>query len=488
MNVSRSALILLAGIGMAVGPVASQPAVPAGNVGFASSLLDRPDKWSGDLFKASYAFPTNSSDMSAQPWLTLDPRKPQEREAYYAAVLAYGLTAFTGDISDGCKEVANGWYHAPWMTLSFGNGPDDVAKGNIGAGREPICGLTQERPAPKGYLHASQTRDDVQSWAVGMFNQPGGHVLGRIWRNRSVADLSDMRYPEGTFIIKFLFTEASEAEVPYLKGAPMWSANIYTSFGAASRETKPMRLLQVDFAIRDKRMDAQTGWVFGTFMYANVDASTSPHWTKNLLPVGVMWGNDPGETMPAAFKEQALDPQITKLRDQGLLFDLKRRREFGWKDRVNGPIDNPASSCLSCHGTGQVHKQENIKQFITPSARPATDANKMLWFRNIKAGDPFVFTQDELKVLDQRAPSDVRADWTLGRMADFVSTDYSLQVRMGIETSRAYANQQAIAAVNQLKLQAPKTFAKKLTGLDELSAGYKRESRRVERAGTKVSP
>lgn len=482
MNLYRLAFEVGAAMMLCAGPASAQSALPS--PGFESSLLGRPANWSGDLFKANYAFPMSASDMSTQPWMKLDPRKLEERDQYYAAVLAYGMTAFTSDIFDGCKGVKEDWYHAPWMTLAFGNSPADVANGTIGTGREPICGLTQERSAPARYLHAKQTRDGVQSWAVGLFNQPGAYILGRIWRDQWTADLSEMKYPEGTFVIKFLFTEASEAEVPYLKGSPTWSANIYTKEGATTRETKFMRMLQIDFAIRDKRMDAQTGWVFGTFMYANTAGSTSADWKQNVVPVGVMWGNDHDVTSSASFKEQVLNPVVAKMRDDKLLFDLAVRHDFGWQDRVNGPIDNPVSSCLSCHSSAQVHKRDNIKQFITPSLKNPTDNNKMLWFRNIKAGDPFVFTESELELINQRAPSQVRVDWSIANMTDFLSTDYSLQVRMGIETSRAYANLQAVATVNQLKLQSPKAFASKPTVLDKVTAEYRRESRKIERAGT----
>ena len=93
--------------------------------------------------------------------MTLEPRKPEERDQYYAAVLAYRMTVFTGDIFDECKGVGSGWYHAPWMTRAFGNIPADVANGTIGGDREPICGLTQDRSAPVRYLHSKQSRDKV---------------------------------------------------------------------------------------------------------------------------------------------------------------------------------------------------------------------------------------------------------------------------------------------------------------------------------------
>jgi hypothetical protein len=395
-------------------------------------------------------------------------------------VLAYGLTAFVGDIANGCAKTASDWYHAPWMTIPFGASPDDLKAGRIGAGREPICGLTQERSAPVGFLHKKQDRI-VQNWAVGTFNAPGGVLLGRIWRDKLVPNLSETKFPAGTFIIKYLFTEANDTEVPYLAGSPVWQASIYERDGSSARQIKPMRLAQIDFGIRDPRMDSQTGWVYGTFLYAN--SSGNAEWRKNLVPVGVMWGNDPGVTVSTQYKEQVLHPRVVGMRDRGELFDLAVRKDFGWFDRVNGPIDNPASSCLSCHGTAQVHKTKIIKHFLTPALAQPTDSARMLWFKNIKPGDTFVFSEAELKLLRQGTPSTARADWTPQLMSEFVSTDYSLQVRMGIETARAFAMQQSLQV---LELAAPKQrFSVTATPTaQKLRRDLKKESLRVERTGT----
>ena len=75
-------------------------------------------------------------------------------------------------------------------------------------------------------------------------------------------------------------TEATENEVPCLKGSPTLKAVIATPASAArkpypnalERKTyaEDLRLLQVDFAVRDDRIPAGPegiGWVFGTFIY-----------------------------------------------------------------------------------------------------------------------------------------------------------------------------------------------------------------------------
>ncbi|MDF0522030.1 hypothetical protein P0R31_32825 [Bradyrhizobium yuanmingense] len=475
-------LILVAGIQM----VGLERPANAQTPGFVSSLLGKPVDWNGspsDLFSANLNFPTRYPDLSNEPWMRLDPSDPSQRNAYFQAVLAYGLSSFVSDISGACPRTSPEWFHVPWLTFSVGNTSADLAAGKIGSGREPICGLTQERPAPIGFLHAKQTRR-VQSWAVGSMNQVGGYLLGRVWRDRSATDISETTFPRGTFVVKFLFTEATTVEVPYLVGAPEWDANVYRVVDGSTRETKRMRLVQIDFSIRDPRFDAQTGWVFGTFMFFNDSGSPPRDWTTKLVPVGLMWGNDPGQTSRPHFREQVLEPSVMALRDQGQVFDLSKRTTFGWLDRVNGPLDNPVSSCLSCHATAQVHKLRIIKHFLTPTLQPGqnTDPNRMLWFRNIPPGTPFTFSATELALIDQGRPSLVREDWTSALMADFVSTDYSLQLRMAIENARFHALQ---GAPNVLDSLIPPTKERLPTGgaRERLFEDFRREAERIERSG-----
>lgn len=247
-----------------------------------------------------------------------------------------------------------------------------------------------------------------------------------------------------------------------------------------------MLLAQIDFGVRDTRVDNETGWVYGTFLYFNPSTTSPADWKSNLVPVGVMWGNDPGVKTADAFKEQALNPTVTQLRDSGMIFDTAARPVFGWHDRVNGPIDNPKSACLSCHATAQVHKAIPIKHFLTFDAlKPAsaTDDNKMLWFRNIKAGQPFTFSESELKMLNQGAPTNARADWTQAMMADFISTDYSIQLRMAIENARAYSVQKALLAIKNLS-PASRQLLTTSPAIKKIERDLQKETERIERSGS----
>jgi hypothetical protein len=60
---------------------------------------------------------------------------------------------------------------------------------------------------------------------------------------------------------------------------------------------------------------------------------------------------------------------------------------LGWEGRLNGPVDNPESSCLSCHATASLPQYERV---------PPGDLQpekKKFWFRNFKVdvagGEPF---------------------------------------------------------------------------------------------------
>lgn len=69
-------------------------------------------------------------------------------------------------------------------------------------------------------------------------------------------------------------TNATDAELPTMKGAPSMQAVIAQTPNDPNKAPNPsirntfasdLRLLQVDFAVVDER--SPIGWVFGTFMY-----------------------------------------------------------------------------------------------------------------------------------------------------------------------------------------------------------------------------
>jgi len=180
----------------------------------------------------------------------------------------------------------------------------------------------------------------------------------------------------------------------------------------------------MDIAVATPHTHSPTGWVFGTYIYDGrcvpQDGSQESERAKwdRLMPVGLMWGNDPELTQEKF--EEGVKPReqwINPAADQ-LLRQLKGERpSWGWNGRMNGPADNFISSCASCHSVAQKKKNDSSKPTgLTPPTPkqnckgewiPENDNETMRWFRNIKAGKPF----------DK----------------DAISSDYSLQLMIGFE-------------------------------------------------------
>jgi hypothetical protein len=294
--------------------------------------------------------------------------KPQK---YLHAVLEY---CFDGNLENDFvpqKNTKRKWYHAPWMCQTP-------------FGREPIHGLTFERPAPIGYLAETQKRP-CQSWAVGMYNEPGGYTFNEVWKKVYEPEIKPITFPNGTVAFKLLFTEATEDDVPFLKGSPQWKATIARkALPHPSKERtspKDLRLIQLDVAVRDKRAETTTGWVFGTFQYHDSIEEKNP-W-KRLMPVCLMYGNDPSLN-PDNYKKGDR-PKESWVNPDAVATLPKTRPYFGWLDRGNGPVDNFKSSCISCHSTAN-----HPTVPILPGSKDTVERT-MLWFRNVRAGEMFGF-------------------------------------------------------------------------------------------------
>ena len=291
-------------------------------------------------FVPSLDFPADAGN-ETRPWEAIDFRT--DPELYLRRVLAYVLEGNVEVDWDVRRNAVRGWYHAPWMHAGR-------------RGREPIRGLTLERRADPHDLHTDQSRR-VNNWAVGFYNRPGGYTLGRVWADRARPDTRSVTFPVGTVSAKLLFTDATTTEVPYLANSLVWHAQIRRNNDAVE-----MRLLQVDLAIRDPRA-GRTGWVFGTFLYNSALPGTTV-WER-LEPVGLHWGNDRDRSLA--------DHQANRRLTEGWVnpavaarFTSLPRRWLGLWGRMNGPVDNPSSACLACHGRAMDIGYRNVNVPFEP--------------------------------------------------------------------------------------------------------------------------
>ena len=206
------------------------------------------------------------------------------------------------------------------------------------------------------------------------------------------------KFPLNTVTFKLLFTEATPTDIPFLRGGPTWRATIANeamvneSGPSQERTLEPVDLhfMQVDIAVRDPRADDTTGWVFGTFMYHESVPNENP-WQR-LMPICLMWGNDPDLTEENYNKGQRpIESWINPKAAEAL---PKTRPYFGWLGRGNGPIDNFKSSCVSCHSTAS-HPPEHAMH-----KEKYGNVEVMDWFRNIKAGETFNKSKEQSRSLD----------------------------------------------------------------------------------------
>ena len=360
-----------------------------------------PATYTGPLFHLSQNYPATLPSGPAPAFFKLLPAKLtnnfEQWRPYVDAVKQYCLEGNVENDWDVQKNTIRHWYHMPWQHY----GP---------LGREGIHGLTKEAQIQSKQLAPTQVTTG-QTYAVGIYNDVGAYTIGQVWKNPQDPDPSLTSKPnsfhDGTVVCKALFADIDLKQVPFLVNPVLWQAYITDSFASSNRQIKNVALIQMDFAVRDSRVPG-TGWVFGTFQY-NGAITGKPGW-DNLVPVGVMWGNDPENNGNDYTNKQ---PTVTKINPAIMESAINAKPELppthlGWNGRLNGPVDNPVSSCMSCHMTAESPQLSPMNPtFQAPDKVPPVGSKEwMRWFQNEEAGVPF----------------DAAA----------LSTDYSLQLAGGI--------------------------------------------------------
>lgn len=365
-----------------------------------------PPDYDGPFFRLSANYPQQKPAFNASnyPWLAIDFN--QDWTAYVEAIKNY---AFQGNVEAGWVVQDNAvrpWYHVPWQH-SGGNG------------REFVHGLTTEILNVPGTMGPGQV-NPYGTYATGMYNDMGGWTIGQVWKDHNNPNPRAATFPVGTAVVKILFTDAPPEEVPHLAGVPTFTAWVpTTAVPDPTRETprslKTVRLIQIDLAVRDDRafQNGGVGWVFATYAGNGLLGNADP-W-KNVEPVGMMYGNDPevrsGVISPIPATQTNRNPDIR----QSFISTSPTLppQHLGWGGRLNGPVDSPRSSCMSCHSTAQTPA---LSSMVPPRAAEVGSDQWMYWFRNVRAGEAF----------DQ------------GRA---VTNDYSLQITLSIQNFLAAQNQ-----------------------------------------------
>lgn len=350
-----------------------------------------------------------------RPWRHFDPRQDAERLAYAIALRNYAfasapvrsltptltsdadyLDPVGGTVPDPLR--AQKWYPAPRMIYT-----------TPGNAREPAQGMTLERTIPKGELGNNTT--PFRNYAVAFYDARGARTYARVWSTQTAgvdaADVTQMTITAGGMVYKLLFSAAKPTDFPVdlLEGSLT-----LTILPGASGTPVAVRLLQIDIAAKDDRAGA-TGWYFATYAFDRSISGTSP-WLK-MAPVGLMWGNDPAGP---PLKESWINPAAPQY----------AKDHLGVDSRLNGPVDNKVSACMSCHGTAQARSLANM---LPPLATSPCASERPKWFRNLPGSEAFGRLDDSNGTTCQTALNG----------ETLTAADYSLQLASTVTRSMAPA-------------------------------------------------
>ena len=233
-----------------------------------------------------------------RPWRNFDPRNVSQRLAYLLALRNYAfasepvrsmtpqLTADSDyfDATGGtvpANQRSQKWYPAPRMI--FGSPSTSGV-------REAARGMTLERPVDVGELGGNTAV--FRNYAVAYYDARGARTFARVWSTATpgidTPDRSRMRFTAGGLVYKLLYSAARPTDFPQDLLAGSHTVQILPNSSGAPLT---VRLLQIDIAVKDERA-GPTGWYFATYAFDRTVAGNSP-WRK-MVPVGLMWGNDPG--------------------------------------------------------------------------------------------------------------------------------------------------------------------------------------------------
>lgn len=370
--------------------------------GFMVSPAEYVSKYSDQpIFRLKADFPKEKPTQLPAFLEKIDFRKNPEE--YLVAARDY---SFEGNLPnwDPYDNKVRQWYHIPWLHPTQ-TGPNAYPPNG---GTEGFRGLIKEAPVSPFQLGPQQAGKDgnYSIYAITLVNDMAGYTMGKMWADPNNPDpkTTDSRYgggfPIGTVFAKLLFTDAPQGtdKIDYLENPLQWKGYITENFWkSGTRKVTAVNLLQMDIAVRDARADAPglTGWVFGTFVYNG--KLNNPNKFLNLVPVGLMWGDDPDDKKNVTsgvypVTTTTVNPELKETR----IFNGPHlpAQHLGWNGRLNGPADLNTTSCMSCHIAAEYPP---VTSLVPPSAVP--DGQKeppaqggtpewMRWFQNNRCATP----------------------------------------------------------------------------------------------------
>ncbi len=356
-----------------------------------NGLIPPAAQYQGPMFTLSHAWPSQPPPpMANPPWLKAiggGRITVQNAAAYVEALKQYvspNARALLLDYKDWDASKAR-WYNEPWLGSIRESIHGTYAAGQFGPSIFPGTGLL--------------TTFDTH--VLTYYDERAAYTLHKVWGDTATnptTTTDSFQFPEGSVVVKAAVFVSDNPAVqqdwwPATKGAAAWP--IYTAIPEQSPgkpEVLTSYVMQFDIIVKDSIAAPQTGWVFATLVY---DANaTGDAWDK-MVPLGAMWGNDPGVDPDKHPEENLRENWINPAAP------IYSTQTLGWGGRLSGPNDGATndievagrvltnhrdSSCMSCHGPAEwqptLHRQVS---FLLPSyANPLPGPP----FKPCPVGDP----------------------------------------------------------------------------------------------------
>jgi len=336
-----------------------------------NGLIPPKSVYSGPLFQLSHNWPTTPPPpVAAFPWqqaIHMQQITPQNAAAYVAALKAYVSANARKLIFDypHWNAQAAGWYNEPWT----------------GSLREAIYGTYPAGTFSAANFPNTGLRATFDTYVLTFYDQRAAYMLYKLWGSTAASpsvQTAHSQFPEGSVIVKLALFTSATAGMPtnwwdVLKGTaevPLYIDATDNDDPPTKPVAQPAYMAQFDIIVKDSHSSPKTGWVFSTLVY-DLNAPGKDAWDK-MVPLGAMWGNDPGVPAGQTLMENWINPQAPAYSTMTL----------GWGGRLSGPNDGAQnaiaysgkaygnvadSSCMSCHGPAEWdNAKHQMDSFILP--------------------------------------------------------------------------------------------------------------------------
>ncbi len=348
-----------------------------------NGLVPPPSQYNGPLFKLNHAWPAKPlPPLQNPPWSKAIGGgliNTANAAAYVSALKDYVSINARHLLLDYRTWDASSahWYNEPWL----------------GSLRESIHGTYPAGTFAPAIFPDTGLRTTFDTHVLTYYDERAAYTLHKVWGSDAMkpdVKTENFQFDEGAVIIKVALFVSDDPKTQTnwwaaTEGAARWPLFVAIPEGnPGPTNTLDSYVMQFDIIVKDSVSAPKTGWVFSTLVY---DSNARGDGWDKMVPLGAMWGNDPGinstEHPGGRLQETWINPAAPKYSTETL----------GWGGRLSGPNDGarndiqvgttvlpnePDSSCMSCHGPAEWQPQEHKRlSFILPS------------FPNPNAGPPF---------------------------------------------------------------------------------------------------